>query len=133
MTTKDTFSKYELASKLLACGNGGIYLGCPVSFCRPGRYRFGVSFFRVARLVFAVVLTSLYSLNNHSYYSTMTVILTPTHILRAYTKPSTPPKTFSSRSSKTHTMHEANFDNTSIETAHPRVETRGPWKGGEYE
>ena len=38
---------YELASKLLVCGNGGNHLGCPVSFCRSGRYRFGVSFFRV--------------------------------------------------------------------------------------
>ena len=41
----------ELASKLLVCGNGGNHLGCPVSFCRSGRYRFGVSFFRVPRIV----------------------------------------------------------------------------------
>ena len=41
----------KLASKLLVCGNGGNYLGCPVSFCRSGRYRFGVSFFRVPRIV----------------------------------------------------------------------------------
>ena len=42
---------YELASKLLVCGNGGNHLGCPVSFCMSGRYRFGVSFFRVPRIV----------------------------------------------------------------------------------
>ena len=42
---------YELASKLLVCGNGGNHLGCPVSFCKSGRYRFGVSFFRVPRIV----------------------------------------------------------------------------------
>ena len=35
---------YELASKLLVCGTGRNHLGCPVSFCRSGRYRFGVSF-----------------------------------------------------------------------------------------
>ena len=35
---------YELASKLLVCGNGGNHLGRPVSFCMSGRYRFGVSF-----------------------------------------------------------------------------------------
>ena len=47
---KDT-GTYELASKLLVCGNGGNHLGCPVSFCRSGRYRFGVSFFRVPHIV----------------------------------------------------------------------------------
>ena len=30
--------------KWLVCGNGGNHLGCPVSFCMSGRYRFGVSF-----------------------------------------------------------------------------------------
>ena len=41
----------ELASKLLVCGNGGNHLGCPVSFGKSGRYRYGVSFFRVPRIV----------------------------------------------------------------------------------
>ena len=31
----------ELMSILLVGGNGGILLGCPVSFGRSGRYRFG--------------------------------------------------------------------------------------------
>ena len=44
-------TSYELASKLLVCGNGGNHLVCPVSFCMSGRYRFGVSFFRVPRIV----------------------------------------------------------------------------------
>ena len=42
---KSAETLYELASKLLVCGNGGNHLGCPVSFCMSGRYRFGVSFF----------------------------------------------------------------------------------------
>ena len=70
---------HELASKLLVCGNGGNDLGCPVSFCMSGRYRFGVSLGAPYR--FAVVLTYLCSLNSPPHYCTITVILTPAHIL----------------------------------------------------
>ena len=70
----------ELASKLLVCGNGGNHLGCPVSFRMSGRYRFGVSFVRVPRIVLQWFLTYLYSLNNPPYYCTITVILTPAHL-----------------------------------------------------
>ena len=37
------FRVIQLALVLLACGNGRIQLRCVVSFCRSGRYRFGIS------------------------------------------------------------------------------------------
>ena len=70
---------YVLASKVLACGNGGIQLGCPYRFAGLGGIVLGYRFLGCP-ISSCSGLTSLDSLNNYPYYCTITVSLTPDHM-----------------------------------------------------